>query len=321
MKMKIKSVTLFFILFMLVISQIQGNKQQKSEKDLYASIIEIEKKIDNNYQDILSKISEINKETDNKIKILSNQYIALRREIERLSRNQDSLSKQLSDLNTTLNNKIGSLDKRDAAIIKTINDTNASTMKDVMILKKSSMLRFFLAISAVLFSIFLIILFVAIFQNKFKQVNLVEESIKLDSKLSDILQNQLVLMKRESLEKKKMGEEVTDHSLPIRVGEEIFRMRKRISYMDPETKGLDSLKNALNRLEDEFNQQGFKINDLTGQQYIDGLIVKIVNAVEREDLKAGTQIISKMLTPQVYYKESLISPGEAELAVSSKNAK
>ena len=56
------------------------------------------------------------------------------------------------------------------------------------------------------------------------------EAIKLDSKLIEIMQTQLSILKEERKAKGAATDEV-DHKLPLKVGEEIHRMRKRIENM------------------------------------------------------------------------------------------
>ena len=108
------------------------------------------------------------------------------------------------------------------------------------------------------------------------------------------------------------------HAFPVRVGSEIYRMRKRIESMDESTKGLPALKNALNRLEDDLNQRGYIINDLSGSPYLDELTVKITNTIERDDLEQGSQIINRMIEPQLLFNGVVVGHGEVELAVGVK---
>mgnify|MGYP007068802314 FL=1 len=95
-------------------------------------------------------------------------------------------------------------------------------------------------------------------------------------------------------------------------------MRKRIESMDESTKGLPALKNALNRLEDDLNQRGYIINDLSGSPYLDELTVKITNTIERDDLEQGSQIINRMIEPQLLFNGVVVGHGEVELAVGVK---
>ena len=133
------------------------------------------------------------------------------------------------------------------------------------------------------------------------------ESIKLDSKLIVILENQIKVTKDEKNEVTEI-----DHSLPIQVGLEIFRMRKRIKYMPEATKGINALTNALERLEDEFKSNGYDIVDLLNKPFNDGLTVE-AKFFPSDELKAGEKIITKVIKPQINYKGILVFQSKIEV--------
>lgn len=138
------------------------------------------------------------------------------------------------------------------------------------------------------------------------------EAMKLDSKLMEILETQLRIFKEKAQETQDTEKEI-DHSLALRVGEEIHRMRKRIENMPADVKGLGALKNSLMRLEEEFNENGYEIIDLLGQPWNDGLTVS-ARFIPSDDLKPGEEIITKIIKPQINYKGVLIKAGEIEVS-------
>jgi hypothetical protein len=107
------------------------------------------------------------------------------------------------------------------------------------------------------------------------------------------------------------------HSFPIKVGEEIYRMRFRVQRMDENTKGLDAIKHTLSRLEGELNALGYTIRDLTGQAYNEGMnsLVKIWEPYD--DIAPGEQKIVRMIKPQILYKDVVVSPGEIVVGIRS----
>ena len=133
------------------------------------------------------------------------------------------------------------------------------------------------------------------------------ESIKLDSKLIEIMENQIREVKYEK-------KDITgiDHSLPIQVGLEIYRMRRRIKFMPEDTKGINALSNALERLEDEFKSNGYDIVDLLNKPYNDGLTVE-ANFFPSNELKAGEKIITKVIKPQINYNGKLVFQSKIEV--------
>jgi hypothetical protein len=116
-----------------------------------------------------------------------------------------------------------------------------------------------------------------------------------------------------------MPTQIMDHELPIRVAEEVFRMRVRLSRMPQETKGLSALLNAVSRLEDELNIKGYSLVDLANQPYYDEMTVAVKEFIPQDDLSAGKKKVLRMLKPQVKYLDTIISYGEAEVAISTED--
>jgi len=138
------------------------------------------------------------------------------------------------------------------------------------------------------------------------------EAIKLDSKLTDILETQLKIFNEKTATSGKQEAEI-DHTLALRVGEEIHRMRKRLENMPPETKGMGALTNSLMRLEEEFNSNGYEIVDLMGKPWNEGLNVS-ARFIPSDKLKPGEEIITRIIKPQINYKNNLIRAAEIEVS-------
>lgn len=140
------------------------------------------------------------------------------------------------------------------------------------------------------------------------------EAIKLDSKLAEILQSQLSILKEE---RKIQGTVTTeaDHKLPLKVGEEIHRMRKRIENMPQDIKGLSALTNSLQRLEEEFNESGYEIEELLGKKYVDGMKVE-ARFVDNPNVPKGEEIITDVIRPEIKYKDIVIQVAKVEVGKS-----
>jgi len=144
-----------------------------------------------------------------------------------------------------------------------------------------------------------------------------EESLKLDTMLSSILENQLRFKRDAKAQTESDRPEADlDHSLPIKVGEEIYRMRLRITHMDENTKGVTALKNSLTRLEDEFNSKGYAIKDFTGQAYIDEMTSIVKGWEPKDEIGPGEQKIIRMIRPQILHNDVVVSPGEIVVGIS-----
>ena len=107
-----------------------------------------------------------------------------------------------------------------------------------------------------------------------------------------------------------------DHNLPLKLADEIHRMRKRLGSLPEDTKGLTPLQKSLERLESELAEQGYEIIDHTGMVYSENLSVK-ARFLPSDDLGPDQKLISKVLVPQVNYKSVMIRSAEIEVSIGS----
>jgi len=107
-----------------------------------------------------------------------------------------------------------------------------------------------------------------------------------------------------------------DHNLPLKLADEIHRMRKRLGSLPEDTKGLTPLQKSLERLESELAEQGYEIIDHTGMAYSENLSVK-ARFLPSDDLGPDQKLISKVLVPQVNYKSVMIRSAEIEVSIGS----
>jgi hypothetical protein len=138
------------------------------------------------------------------------------------------------------------------------------------------------------------------------------EANKLDSKLIELLQTQLTLLKEERTIRETTASD-SDHKLPLKVGNEIYRMRQRIISLKSEDKTLIPLIKSLERLEEEFNQEGYEIIDLLNKQFNDGLSVK-ATFIPSDTLQPGERIITRVIKPQINYNNQAIQMSEIEVS-------
>ena len=132
------------------------------------------------------------------------------------------------------------------------------------------------------------------------QKKMQEESIKLDNQMLAIVQKQL-----ESKPTTSVGTAVPDHSLALKVADEIVRIELNMSRMDSSIKGYKQLTKAVERIKDNFNANGYEIVDMLGKPYNEGMKV-IAEFVLNEDLEEGQQIITGITKPQVNYNGIMI---------------
>ena len=129
-----------------------------------------------------------------------------------------------------------------------------------------------------------------------------EESVKLDSKLVELLDKQ---MNSSLNENKAIKERKEDHSFALKVGDEIARIETNLSRMNPEVRGYTQLKQALNRIKDNFNAHGYEIVELLGLDYNDGMPFE-AQFVPDDTLPDGKRIISGITRLQINYNGEMI---------------
>lgn len=130
-----------------------------------------------------------------------------------------------------------------------------------------------------------------------------EESVRHDSKLAEILALQINNVNHQSQEKE------TDHSLVLKVANEMNRMRMNIINMNPDTRGLKQLNRALNNMTDSLQSKGYEIVELLGKPYEKEM--NLLASMElNEKLSKGETRISWIKTPHIIFNGKTIQFGE-----------
>ena len=141
------------------------------------------------------------------------------------------------------------------------------------------------------------------------QTKMQEESVKLDNQLLAITQKQLDASVSPS--NKTTGE--PDHSLVVKLADEIARIETNLSKMDKSVRGYKQLVQAKDRMINNVRANGYEIISLLGQEYNDGMQFQ-TRFVPDESLPEGKRIITGMIKMQVNYNGKMIQP--AEIVVS-----
>ncbi len=141
-----------------------------------------------------------------------------------------------------------------------------------------------------------------------------EEGVKLDNKLVDLLATQMLLVKEERQAVTSAKTEEVSHELALKVADEIIRIQKNLANMDPETKGLKQLAASVKRIQDNFEANGYELVDMLNKPYDQGMKVS-ANFRLDETLKNGEQVITRIIKPQVNFKDVMIQSAQVEVSV------
>lgn len=139
------------------------------------------------------------------------------------------------------------------------------------------------------------------------QEKMQEETIQLDNKLIEILSNQSVSAPTTTDD----GE--IDHSLTLKVADEIVKIEMNLARMDESIKGYKQLSRGVQRIKDNFKANDYEIVDMLGKPYQAGMKAA-VTFVTDDTLEPGQQIITRIIKPQVNYKQIMIQAAQIEVS-------
>ena len=108
--------------------------------------------------------------------------------------------------------------------------------------------------------------------------------------------------------------QAVEHTLAIRLADELFRMRRRLVSLPEETRGVVPLRRSIERLETELADHGYELVDLTGRPYVDGMTME-ARFIPDDTLASGQRVISRVVAPQVNYRGALVRMAEVEVGL------
>ncbi|MDH6357370.1 hypothetical protein [Parabacteroides sp. PF5-9] len=141
-----------------------------------------------------------------------------------------------------------------------------------------------------------------------------DEGLRLDNKLIEVLESQLKVQQEESKGGTTSGTKNIDHSLALKVADEIARMQKNISRMDDDTKGLKPLEKGIERIQANFAANGYEMVNLLNVDYDERMNIDVINFIENDSLPEGKKMITKIIKPQVNYNGILIQRAQVEVS-------
>lgn len=140
--------------------------------------------------------------------------------------------------------------------------------------------------------------------------SLEEESLKLDGELVKVFQKQL-----EVLESAPKGTTQDDnHSLVLKIADRLTAMETNLYRMDPNTRGLNNLKNLVKSTKENFNANEYEIVEMLGKEYKEGMEV-IATFIPSDEIEIGKQIITRVIKPQVNFKGQKIQAAQIEVSI------
>lgn len=132
-----------------------------------------------------------------------------------------------------------------------------------------------------------------------------EESVKLDSKLVELLDKKITTQPQDNTEE--------DHKLVKSIATEVVRIEQNLAFMDLKTKGVSNLKNRASAIKSTLQSKGYEIPSLIGETYHEGDNMKPTMELD-EELPVGTYVIRRVMKPMILYKGKMIQAAEVVVA-------
>lgn len=144
----------------------------------------------------------------------------------------------------------------------------------------------------------------------------IEESlVKEFGKQTELMDSQLHIIEQQKTTILATPNAEPDHSLALKVADEITLIERNISLMDAGTKGLKQLSRSVSKLKDNLAANGYEMPELLGKPLNRGMHSIPVSTIPDENLESGVEMISKIIKPQVNYNDKMIQAAQIEVSV------
>ncbi len=293
----------------LIISDIKkiGNLLDSNAKNYNNTINKLNLRIDNSLTKIDSLIT-FNNNLSNRLTLLVENYnFNLKKEIsdvsvmtELIDDKTELLTNNLSQSNTKISNNSKNLVSTKNNLTKVSDDLDDKGQKGII---------------AVGVSLLLILIVYILLNNKWnsetkkislKQKEVLEKQVEDSQKLADWLSEKSPTeLSTKSTE--------TDHSFAKRVADEIVRMSTNLSRMDNSVRGFKQLSASVRKLIQSLSINQYEIVELLNKSYSSGMNLE-ANFVFNEEIEKGSQIITRIIKPQINYKGKMIQAAQVEVS-------
>ena len=233
----------------------------------------------------------------------------------------EKLKKQTDSNTTAISQKTNELGIK----IKETSDRNDGEITKVSeLLGKNSLYGIIGVLSAILLSTFIYwILNKKQLSNKsdfVDQLNKTKSSIEETlinefSKQTLLMDTQLYLIEQQKNSIPNTSNIEPDHSLALKLANQINVMENNLNRMDQDVKGMKHLRNSISTLKDNLSANGYEMPELLGKQFHQGMKVIVTSSIPDEKYEKDSEIITKILIPQVNYNDKMIQTAQLEVSV------
>ena len=306
--------------------EIKLSKEMNIKNELVIS--DINKLLDllaSNSKNNINSESKLNSRIDNSLLIIDSLVIANNNLSERLTELIEKYNSNLKQEISGVLEKTGLLDEKTELLNTYISKSNskissnskslASTNSNLTMLSDDLEDKGQKGIIAVGVSLILILIVYILLNNKWnnetkkislKQKEVLEKQVEDSQKLADWLSE------KSSSELSSKSDD-TDHSFAKRVADEIVRMSTNLSRMDDSIRGFKQLSASVRKLIQSLSINEYEIVELLNKHYSSGMNLE-ANFVFNEEIEKGSQIITRIIKPQINYKGKMIQGAQVEVS-------
>lgn len=120
-----------------------------------------------------------------------------------------------------------------------------------------------------------------------------EQMLEVDQKLAEALTSAPV------------GSGGEDHSLALKVADEITRIESNLSQMDDSVRGYKQLSRSVSRVKDNLMASGYEMVEMLGKPYDEGMIAE-ADFTQDENFEAGQQVVTRVTRPEIRFNGTVI---------------
>ena len=141
----------------------------------------------------------------------------------------------------------------------------------------------------------------------------IEESlVKEFGKQTELMDSQLHLIEKQKIVAKATSNADPDHSLALKLSSQINVMENNLNKMDQNVRGIKNLRHSISNLKDNLSANGYEMPELLGKQFHEGMKVIVTSTIPDENLEKDSEVITKVLIPQVNYNDKMIQTAQIE---------
>jgi hypothetical protein len=277
-----------------------------------------------NKEELEKKIIPLNE----KIRLLQSENSKLKSDIIKINLKVSNAFTNIDNLQKQSNTNSNSIVQTKSNLISKIETSESNSNQKILAVGMSLSKNSLYGIIAVLIAILLSALFFWLIskRQKIDQLNLVdqlnntkssiEESlVKEFSKQTELMETQLHLIEQQNTTIQNSPNLEPDHSLALKLSSQINVMENNLNRMDQSVKGIKNLRNSIVNLKDNLSANCYEMPELLGKQFHQGMKVIVTSSIPDENLEKDSEIITKVLIPQVNYNDKMIQTAQIEVSV------